>query len=79
LTSRNHHAEKNLMLTWAISFGVIALIAAALGFGGIAGAAAGIAKFLFFLFHSRPTAGAGRDASDCGGVSVAAISAGGLS
>jgi uncharacterized membrane protein YtjA (UPF0391 family) len=29
---------------------VIALIAAALGFGGIAGAAAGIAKLLLFIF-----------------------------
>lgn len=31
-------------------FLVLALIAAALGFGGIAGAAAGIAKILFFVF-----------------------------
>jgi len=30
------------MLGWALTFLVIALIAAALGFGGIAGAAAGI-------------------------------------
>lgn len=38
------------MLKWAIIFAVISLIAAALGFGGIAGAAAGIAKVLFFIF-----------------------------
>ena len=38
------------MLKWALIFAVIALIAAGLGFGGIAGAAAGIAKILFFLF-----------------------------
>jgi len=38
------------MLKWAIIFAVISLIAAALGFGGIAGAAAGIAKVLFFVF-----------------------------
>jgi len=38
------------MLSWTITFLVIALIAAALGFGGIAGAAAGFAKILFFLF-----------------------------
>lgn len=38
------------MLSWAITFLVIALIAAALGFGGIAGAAVGIAKVLFFVF-----------------------------
>ena len=38
------------MLGWAIAFLVIALIAAALGFGGIAGASAGIAQILFFIF-----------------------------
>lgn len=38
------------MLSWALSFLVIALIAAALGFGGIAGTSAGIAKILFFIF-----------------------------
>ena len=38
------------MLYWAIVFLIIALIAAAFGFGGIAGAAAGIAKILFFVF-----------------------------
>ncbi len=38
------------MLYWALMFLVIALIAAALGFGGIAGAATGIAKILFFVF-----------------------------
>jgi uncharacterized membrane protein YtjA (UPF0391 family) len=38
------------MLGWALTFLVIALIAAALGFGGIAGAAAGIAKIIFYIF-----------------------------
>lgn len=38
------------MLSWALTFLVIALIAAALGFGGVAGAATGIAKILFFVF-----------------------------
>lgn len=38
------------MLSWTITFLVVALIAAALGFGGIAGAAAEFAKILFFLF-----------------------------
>ena len=38
------------MLGWAITFFVIAIIAAVFGFGGIAGAATGIAQFLFFLF-----------------------------
>ncbi len=40
------------MLSWAITFLIIAIIAAVLGFGGIAGAATGIAKILFVLFRS---------------------------
>jgi uncharacterized membrane protein YtjA (UPF0391 family) len=39
-----------MLLRWAVGFFVIALIAAVLGFGGIAVAAAGIAKIIFFLF-----------------------------
>jgi uncharacterized membrane protein YtjA (UPF0391 family) len=38
------------MLSWAVTFLIIALVAALLGFGGIAGAAAGIAKVLFVVF-----------------------------
>jgi uncharacterized membrane protein YtjA (UPF0391 family) len=38
------------MLYWALVFLVIALVAALFGFGGIAVAAAGIAKSLLFLF-----------------------------
>ena len=38
------------MLRWAIIFFVIALLAALFGFGGIAGASAGIAKLLFYGF-----------------------------
>jgi uncharacterized membrane protein YtjA (UPF0391 family) len=38
------------MLRWALAFFVIAIIAAVFGFGGIAVAAAGIAKLLFFIF-----------------------------
>ena len=38
------------MLSWAITFLIIAIIAAVLGFGGIAGTAVGIAKLLFFVF-----------------------------
>ena len=38
------------MLSWAIGFFVVAIIAAIFGFTSIAGAAAGIAKVLFFLF-----------------------------
>lgn len=33
------------MIKWAIIFAIIGLIAGALGFGGMAGAAMGIAKF----------------------------------
>jgi uncharacterized membrane protein YtjA (UPF0391 family) len=38
------------MLGWAVVFLIIALVAAVFGFGGIAVAAAGIAKLLFFIF-----------------------------
>jgi uncharacterized membrane protein YtjA (UPF0391 family) len=38
------------MLNWAVTFLVIALIAALFGFGGIVVAAVGIAKMLFFIF-----------------------------
>jgi uncharacterized membrane protein YtjA (UPF0391 family) len=55
---------KEFMLSWALTFLIIALIAAVLGFGGIAGSAAWIAQVLFgifiilflvsFLFRGRP-------------------------
>ena len=38
------------MLSWALTFLVIALIAGVLGFGVIAGTAATIAKFCFVVF-----------------------------
>ncbi len=38
------------MLGWALTFFIIALIAAVFGFGGIAAASAGVAKVLFFIF-----------------------------
>ncbi len=38
------------LLGWALIFLIVALIAAAFGFGGIASASAGIAKVLFFIF-----------------------------
>ncbi|HKT85639.1 MAG TPA: DUF1328 family protein [Novosphingobium sp.] len=37
------------MFKWALIFAVAAIIAALLGFGGVAGAAASIAKLLFFV------------------------------
>ena len=38
------------MLYWALTFFLVALVAAILGFGGVAVAAAGVAKLLFFIF-----------------------------
>ncbi len=38
------------MLRWTLTFLVVAVIAALLGFGGIASASADIAKILFFVF-----------------------------
>jgi uncharacterized membrane protein YtjA (UPF0391 family) len=38
------------MLSYTITFLIVALLAAALGFTGIAGTAAGIAKVCFFIF-----------------------------
>ena len=38
------------MLHYAVTFFIIALVAAILGFGGIAGSAIEIAKILFFVF-----------------------------
>lgn len=38
------------MLRWALGFFILALIAATLGFGGIAGSAVVIAKWLFVGF-----------------------------
>ncbi len=37
------------MLGWALTFLVVALIAAVLGFGGLAGFAVEIAKIIFFI------------------------------
>jgi uncharacterized membrane protein YtjA (UPF0391 family) len=42
--------RRHIMLGWALAFFIFAIIAAALGFGGIAGASAGIAQILFFVF-----------------------------
>ena len=38
------------MLHYTVVFFIIALVAAALGFGGIAGASADIARICFFIF-----------------------------
>jgi uncharacterized membrane protein YtjA (UPF0391 family) len=41
---------EEVMLSWSITFLIIALIAALLGFSGLAGMAAGFAKVLFAIF-----------------------------
>jgi uncharacterized membrane protein YtjA (UPF0391 family) len=41
--------EESVMLSWALTFLVVALIAAVLGFGGIAGFSLEIAKIIFFV------------------------------
>ena len=38
------------MLDWALTFLIIAIIAAVFGFGGIASMSVGIAQILFFVF-----------------------------
>jgi uncharacterized membrane protein YtjA (UPF0391 family) len=42
-------AELVVMLSWVVTFLIIALIAGILGFGGIAGASVEIAKIIFFI------------------------------
>jgi uncharacterized membrane protein YtjA (UPF0391 family) len=43
-------ARRKKMLHYALIFFLVAIVAAVLGFGGVAGASMGIAKILFFLF-----------------------------
>jgi uncharacterized membrane protein YtjA (UPF0391 family) len=66
------------MLKYAIIFAVISLIAGALGFGGVAAGAAGIAKILFGLFlilavdlpdPGRPRRGRGEKSAEVDGAS----------
>jgi uncharacterized membrane protein YtjA (UPF0391 family) len=42
--------RRSTMLSWAILFFILALVAAVFGFGGFAGTFAGIAKVLLALF-----------------------------
>jgi uncharacterized membrane protein YtjA (UPF0391 family) len=48
-TRRTTLKERVPMLGWALTFLVVALIAAVLGFGGIAGVSIEIAKIIFFV------------------------------
>ena len=47
---RHHSNSSNLMLSWTLTFIVVALIAGVLGFGALAGAAATVAKVCFVIF-----------------------------
>jgi uncharacterized membrane protein YtjA (UPF0391 family) len=51
LTARDSRERErsSAMLGWALTFLIVALIAAVLGFGGIAGFAVEIAKIIFFV------------------------------
>jgi uncharacterized membrane protein YtjA (UPF0391 family) len=48
-SSRSTDYEEDDMIGWAITFLLIALVAAVLGFGGIAGVAIELAKIVFFV------------------------------
>ena len=47
-SSRNQY-KGTAMLSWAVTFLIVALVAAVLGFGGIAGVAVEAAKLVFFV------------------------------
>jgi uncharacterized membrane protein YtjA (UPF0391 family) len=49
LETESGKTEEPTMLSWVVTFLVIALIAGILGFGGIAGASIEIAKIIFFV------------------------------
>ncbi len=46
----NRKRKEVTMLRWALGFFIVALLAALLGFSGIAVVSGGIAKILFFIF-----------------------------
>jgi uncharacterized membrane protein YtjA (UPF0391 family) len=45
-----HLPEESTMLSWALAFFIVAIVAAVFGFTGIAAGAAEIAKILFVVF-----------------------------
>jgi uncharacterized membrane protein YtjA (UPF0391 family) len=47
---RHSLSKESVMLSWALAFFIIAIIAAVFGFTGIAAGAAEIAKILFVVF-----------------------------
>jgi uncharacterized membrane protein YtjA (UPF0391 family) len=46
---QNSKTEDRVMLSWVVTFLVVALVAGVLGFGGIAGVSIEIAKTIFFI------------------------------
>ena len=49
ILNRDEKKLEDVMLSWVVTFLIIALIAGILGFGGIAGASIEIAKIIFFI------------------------------
>jgi uncharacterized membrane protein YtjA (UPF0391 family) len=49
MSKQKLETEVLTMLSWVVTFLVIALIAGILGFGGVAGASIEIAKIIFFI------------------------------
>jgi uncharacterized membrane protein YtjA (UPF0391 family) len=49
ISKQNVETEVGVMLSWVVTFLIIALIAGILGFGGVAGASIEIAKVIFFI------------------------------
>jgi len=50
LYTRSFFAQGGTMLSWALTFLIVAILAGILGFGGIAGTATWIAHTLFVIF-----------------------------
>lgn len=49
MSALENEPQEHVMLSWVVTFLIIALVAALLGFGGIAGASIEIAKIVFFV------------------------------
>jgi uncharacterized membrane protein YtjA (UPF0391 family) len=49
MSKRNLENRGLIMLSWVVTFLIVALIAGILGFGGIAGASIEMAKIVFFI------------------------------
>jgi uncharacterized membrane protein YtjA (UPF0391 family) len=49
MSKRKWKTEELTMLSWVVTFLIVALIAGILGFGGVAGASIEIAKIIFFV------------------------------